>query len=137
MADNHSSKAPDLISDLPDELLVHIFEKLCYCHFNKLSQVSKRFNILLKDVDLTEKMKNKMSTKDSKCSMKIHIREQNKAYRELGQILPSSTTQDHLKILNEAVRFIKSLERKVRKTHVPTLPMGHRSSPRACPYNFR
>ena len=66
MADNHSSKAPDLISDLPDELLVHILEKLCYCHFNKVSQVSKRFNILLKDVDLTEKMKNKMSTKDSK-----------------------------------------------------------------------
>ena len=61
MADNHSSKAPDLISDLPDELLVHILEKLCYCHFNKVSQVSKRFNILLKDVDLTEKMKNKMS----------------------------------------------------------------------------
>ena len=105
MADNHSSKAPDLISDLPDELLVHILEKLCYCHFNKVSQVSKRFNILLKDVDLT------------------------KAYRELGQIVHSSTTQDHLKILNEAIKFIKSLERKVRKTHVLTLPMGHRSCP--------
>ena len=68
MADNHSSKAPVLISDLPDEHLVHILKKLCYCHFNKVSQVSKRFNILLKDVDLTEKMKNNMSTKDSKCS---------------------------------------------------------------------
>ena len=124
MADNHSSKASDLISDLPDELLVHILEQLCYCHFNKVSQVSKRFNILLKDVDLTEKMKNNMSTIDSKCSIKIHIREQNKAYRELGQICPS-TTQDHLRILNEAIRFIRSLERKVRKTHVPTLPMGH------------
>ena len=58
MADNYSSKEPDLISNLPDEILVHILENLCCCHFDNVSQVSTRFNILSKDADLTEKMIN-------------------------------------------------------------------------------
>ena len=46
MADNYSSKEPDLISNIPDEILVHILENLCYCHSDKVSQVSTRFSIV-------------------------------------------------------------------------------------------
>ena len=66
MADNYSSKEPDLISNLPDELLVHILENLCCCHFNNVSQVSTRFNILSKDVDLAEKIINVCKIKSNK-----------------------------------------------------------------------
>ena len=72
MADNYSSKEPDLISKLPDELLVHILENLCYCQFDKVSQVSTRFNNLSnlsKEQNLTQKMMNGM---DSSSQSKVH-----------------------------------------------------------------
>ena len=68
MADNYSSKEPDLISKLPDELLVHILENLCYCQFDKVSQVSTRFNNLSnlsKEQNLTQKMMNCIDSSSS------------------------------------------------------------------------
>ena len=46
MADNYSSKEQDLISNLPNEVLVHILKNLDYCHFLAVRHVSTRFNIL-------------------------------------------------------------------------------------------
>ena len=80
MADNYSSKEPDLISNLPDELLVHILENLCYCQSDKVSQVSTRFSILSKEQNLTQKMMNginsslsqsNVQTKNYKCPLTL------------------------------------------------------------------
>ena len=46
MADNYSSKEQDLISNLPNEVLVHILKNLDYCHFLAVRHVSTRFKIL-------------------------------------------------------------------------------------------
>ena len=59
MADNYSSKEQDLISNLPNEVLVHILKNLDYCHFLELRHVSTRFNILSNYFVLTQRMINK------------------------------------------------------------------------------
>ena len=80
MADNYSSKKPDLISNLPDEILVHILKNLCYCQSDKVSHVSTRFSILSKEQNLTQKMMNgfdssssqsKVQTKNYKCPLTL------------------------------------------------------------------
>ena len=59
MADNYSSKEQDLISNLPNEVLVHILKNLDYCHFLAVRHVSTRFKILSNYFVLTQRMINK------------------------------------------------------------------------------
>ena len=59
MADNYSSKEQDLISNLPNEVLVHILKNLDYCHFLAVRHVSTRFNTLSNYFVLTQRMINK------------------------------------------------------------------------------
>lgn len=59
MADYYSSKEQDLISNLPNEVLVHILKNLDYCHFLAVRHVSTRFNILSNYFVLTQRMINK------------------------------------------------------------------------------
>ena len=59
MADNYSSKEQDLISNLPDEVLVRILKDLDYCHFLAVRHVSTRFNTLSNYFVLTQRMINK------------------------------------------------------------------------------
>ena len=59
MADNYSSKEQDLISNLPNEVLVHILKNLDYCHFLAVRHVSTRSKILSNYFVLTQRMINK------------------------------------------------------------------------------
>ena len=64
MADNYSSKEQDLISNLPNEVLVHILKNLDYCHFLAVRHVSTRFNILSNYFVLTQRMKLQQKTEN-------------------------------------------------------------------------
>ena len=64
MADNYSSKEQDLISNLPNEVLVRILKDLDYCHFLEVRHVSTRFNILSNYFVLTQRMKLQQKTEN-------------------------------------------------------------------------